>query len=115
MKIDENSEYDTKYTYANTDNKNANISDKITIHVDKNEKQMHRRDSDNENKLTTLLPSDADLNHFTASMNMWQNYAKVLTNIYRQLLFKNQSMSNGELWFMYWRFDSQSKEQEKSS
>jgi ribosomal protein S17 len=32
MKIDENSEYDTKYTYANTDNKNANISDNITIH-----------------------------------------------------------------------------------
>jgi hypothetical protein len=48
-------------------------------------------------------------------MNMWQNYAKVLTNIYRQLFFKNPSMSNGELWFMYWRFDSQSKEQEKSS
>ncbi|MBA3286105.1 MAG: hypothetical protein H0U27_13750 [Nitrosopumilus sp.] len=109
---DGNSEYNTKYANASIDNENASNSDKITIHVDKNDEQIYRRDSDINNKITTST-SDAALNPFIAAMYMWQNYAKAWTDTYKQLFFKNPSIPNGEFWFMYCRFDSKSKKMDE--
>lgn len=104
---DENYEYNNKYASINDAN-NSN-SDKITVHVNKNDTQIYRREDD-DNKLATIVTDNA-LNPFAASMDMWQNYVKAWTDSYKQLFFKNQTMTNGEFWFMYYRFDSKPKKQ----
>lgn len=104
---DENYEYNDKY--ASIDDANNSNSDKITVHVNKNDTQIYRKEND-DNKLATIVTDNA-LNPFTASMDMWQNYVKAWTDSYKQLFFKNQTMTNGEFWFMYYRFDSKPKKQ----
>jgi hypothetical protein len=107
--VNNNENYEDNNKYAGVEDENKSNSDKITVHIDKNDTRIYRKDDDNDNKLTPIT-TDHALNPFTFSINMWQNYAKIWTDVYRQLFFKNQPMTNGEFLFMYYRSDSKSKE-----
>jgi hypothetical protein len=99
--------YQNNIKNVNTDNKIDINNDKI-IYMDKDKGSVYTKEYD-DNKLTTI-DTNTNPNPFTVAMGMWQSYVKACTDTYKQLFFRNPSMTNSEFWFMYWRSDSNPKE-----
>jgi hypothetical protein len=103
-----------KASYSNTDTNVEIDSDKI-IPVDNAGVQPYgsnKADYDENNKLANIPTANTALNPFAAALDVWQGYLKSWNNAYKQLLFSNPPMTNGEFWFMYCRFDSKSTEKQ---
>jgi hypothetical protein len=99
--------YQNNTKHDMTDNKIDSNNDKI-VYVDKGKSAVYRKEYD-DNKLTTI-DTNTNPNPFTVAMDIWQGYFKVWTDTYKQLFFRNSSMTNSEFCFMYWRSDSNPKE-----
>jgi len=76
-------------------------SDKI-IYIGNDKNQIYNRESESDNKITNINNTD-NLNPFTVAIDMWQNYINSWSNAYKQVLFKNSPMVNGEFLFIYWK------------
>jgi hypothetical protein len=98
--------YQNNTKHVIMDNKIDSNNDKI-IYVDKKEKTIYREQDDGSN--ITTIDTNTNPNPFTAAMDMWQSYVKAFTDTYKQLFFRNPSMTNSEFLFMYWRSDSNPK------
>jgi hypothetical protein len=79
-------------------------SDKI-IYIGNDKNQIYNRENESDNKITNINNTD-NLNPFTVAIEMWQNYINSWSETYKQLLFKNSPMVNGEFLFLYWKSSS---------
>ena len=99
-----------KENYKNNDqqsNKSNEVdkdSDKI-IYLENDKNQIYNRENDSDNKISNIYNTD-NINPFTVAIDMWQNYINTWSNAYKQILFKNPPMINGEFLFMYWKSNS---------
>ncbi len=98
--------YQNNTKHVIMDNKIDSNNDKI-IYVDKKEKTIYREQDDGRN--ITTIDTNTNPNPFAVAMDMWQSYVKACTDTYKQLFFRNPSMTNSEFLFMYWRSDSNPK------
>ena len=93
--------YKNNVKQSNKSNEVDINNDKI-IYLDNDKNQIYNREQDSGNILTNFYNTD-NINPFTVAIDMWQNYINLWNESYKQLLFKNPPMANGEFLFMYWR------------
>jgi hypothetical protein len=99
--------YQNNTKNAMTDNRIDSNNDKI-VYVDKGKSAVYREHDDDSN--ITTIDTNTNPNPFSVAMEIWQGYFKVWTDSYKQLFFRNPSMTNSEFCFIYWRSDSNPKE-----
>ena len=97
--------YTDNAAYPTIVDKNDNNREKIKFV--NNENHVYNKEGNDEgNTSLTNAFSNTSLNPFVIAIDIWQNYMNFCNNAYKQLLFKNSPMVNGEFLFLYWKSSS---------
>jgi hypothetical protein len=109
----ENLDHDAR-RHPNTHNNNIDVNSEKIISLDTNDVRVYDGDgADKTIRLTNISNNNSLLNPFAAALDIWQSYVSPWSNAYNQMFFSNPPMTNGEFWFMYYRFDSKSRKMDE--